>query len=118
MDDGSKPEYLEETMIIDQNIDNYCSRFENPEENWITDQNNQEFTHDYLAATKVRKLLENQIIENKEDDVEYILPKDEEDESHEIPEVKTLKWSPCIIFDNLNEEIKRCNSTTNLVSLF
>ncbi|CAG8705852.1 15673_t:CDS:2, partial [Gigaspora rosea] len=97
MDDYSRSEYLEETMILDQSMDNYCSRLEDPEENWITDQNNQEFTHDYLATTKVRSLLENQIIENEEGDVENMLLKDEDDESYEIPEVKTLKRSSCLI---------------------
>ncbi|KAF0471047.1 hypothetical protein F8M41_025285 [Gigaspora margarita] len=89
MDDYS--EQLEETIIIDQNMDNYCSRLENPEKNWIINQNDQEFTHDYLAATKVRSLLEDQIIENEEGDVENILLEDEDDESYEIPKVKTLK---------------------------
>ncbi|KAF0502928.1 hypothetical protein F8M41_019723 [Gigaspora margarita] len=77
MDNYSRSEYLEETMILDQNMDNYCSRLEDPEENWITDQNDQEFTHDYLAATKIRSLLEDQIIENKEGDVENMLLEDE-----------------------------------------
>ena len=67
--------------------------------------------------TKVRSLLEDQIIENEEGDVENRLPGDEEEEEHEIPEVETKKWSPCVIFDNLNGEVKRCNSTTKLVSL-
>ncbi|KAF0519066.1 hypothetical protein F8M41_016694 [Gigaspora margarita] len=98
-------------------MDNYCFRLEDPEENWITDQNDQEFTHDYLAATKIRSLLEDQIIENEEDDVENMLLEDEDDESYEILEVKILKRSSCVIFDNLNGEIKRCNSTTKLVSL-
>ncbi|KAF0473757.1 hypothetical protein F8M41_024847 [Gigaspora margarita] len=87
-------------------MDNYCSRLENPEENWVTNQNNQEFIYDYLVTTKVKSLLENQIIENKKGDIEYILPEDKEDESQKIPEVKPLKQSPCVIFDNLNEEIK------------
>ncbi|CAG8478003.1 12737_t:CDS:2 [Acaulospora morrowiae] len=117
MDDYSEPVYLEEAMIIDQNTDDYSSKLEDPEENWITDRDDQEFTHDYLAATKVRSLLEDQIIENEEGDVENMLPEDEEDEKHEIPEVETKKRSPCVIFDNLNGEVKHCNSTTKLVSL-
>ncbi|KAF0469181.1 hypothetical protein F8M41_025638 [Gigaspora margarita] len=80
-------------------------------------QNDQAFAYDYLAATKVRSLLEDQIIENKEGDVENILLEDKDNKSYEIPEVKILKWSSCIIFDNLNREIKHCNSTTKLVSL-
>ncbi|KAF0485175.1 hypothetical protein F8M41_022861 [Gigaspora margarita] len=71
-------------------MDSYHLIFEDPN---ITDQNDQEFTHDYLAATKVRSLLEDQIIKNEEGDVENILleDKDEDDKSYEIPEVKTLK---------------------------
>ncbi|KAF0385800.1 hypothetical protein F8M41_011452 [Gigaspora margarita] len=81
-------EYIEETIIIDQNMDNY-----------------------------LKSLLEDQIIENEEGNVENILLEDENDENYKIPEVKTLKWLPCVIFDNLNKEIKCCNSTTKLVSL-
>ncbi|KAF0483983.1 hypothetical protein F8M41_023146 [Gigaspora margarita] len=100
IDDYSRFEYLEKTIILDQNIDNYCSRLEDPEENWITDQNDQGFTHDYLATTKIRSLLEDQIIENEEGDVKNMLLENEDNESYKIPEVKTLKQSSCIIFDN------------------
>ncbi|CAG8740451.1 7496_t:CDS:2, partial [Gigaspora rosea] len=64
------------------------------DESWNTDLNDHEFmfTHDYLAATKARNY-------------------------EEIPETKATKLSPCVIVDNLNGAIGRCNSTVSLKSL-
>ena len=53
------------------------------EESWSTDPNDQElmFTHDYLAATNTRSLLEEYVIHKDSNIEEDILLKDNDDEN-------------------------------------
>ncbi|RIB01239.1 hypothetical protein C2G38_2296925, partial [Gigaspora rosea] len=96
------------------------------DESWNTDLNDYEFmfTHDYLAATKARSLLEDQVIQDEDNDIGDTLSEHDDDDDddddtdyEEIPETKATKLSPCVIVDNLNGAIGRCNSTVSLKSL-
>ena len=108
-------------------MEEYCdySAYEGlEEETWSTDQNDQEFvfTHDYLVATRAEDLLEDQVMQDEDNDIEDTLSVHNDDDDDdmdydEIPEITTKKRSPCVIVDNLNGVIGRCNSVDSLVSL-
>ncbi|CAG8747798.1 17497_t:CDS:1, partial [Racocetra fulgida] len=87
---------------------NYYSTNEDPEED--TDQNDYEFmfTHDYLAATKAKSLLEDQVIHDEDNNIEDTLSEhnDNNIDYDKISESNITKLSPCVIVDNLNGPIR------------
>ncbi|KAF0561676.1 hypothetical protein F8M41_021009 [Gigaspora margarita] len=78
----------------------YYSTYKNlEEENWNIDPNDHEFmfTHDYLATTKARNLLEDQVIQDEDNDIGDTLSEHDDDDNtdcEEIPETKATKLSP------------------------
>ncbi|CAG8760280.1 7290_t:CDS:2 [Cetraspora pellucida] len=81
------------------------------------------FTHDYLAATNARSLLEDQVIHDEDNNIEEnILSEDENEDNDDmdyekILEAKKTNLSSCIVIDNLDGAIRRCNSTMSLLSI-
>ncbi|CAG8624417.1 2418_t:CDS:2, partial [Scutellospora calospora] len=71
-------------------------------------------------ATKAKSLLEDQVIQDKDNNIRDTLSKHDDDNDtdyKEISETKATKLSPCIIVDNLNSAIGHCNSMVFLKSL-